>query len=161
MTAQGTQQSNQFALAAQQANEEAERAKAVLGSTFQPPSSGHQPSMTSQEWEQGQEYLTQFDNDIERRQQGYVESMQAAGAFAKGFRPAGYETPQVQQLETITGTSNPGDDNPERNPSDQNTDMPESWNLVGGPDAERNLANQLQQSNSQNPPGAPGGLGHS
>ena len=42
---------------------------------------------------------------------------------------------------------------------EQNNDQSELWNLIGGPEAERNLAIQLQ-SNTQNPPGEPGGLGH-
>ena len=116
--------------------------------------------MTPAEQEQGQAYLTQLDNDIANGQQGYIDRMQEAGAFARGFWPAGYDTPISTPLRNAPGNTMPMNANPVGVTPEQNNDPSESWNLVGGPDVERNLVNQMQ-ANSQNPPGAPGGLGHS
>ena len=159
MSAQGSQNVVQFAQAAQQANVEAEKAKAVLGTNWDQ-SRGAQPAqMTPAEQEQGQAYLTQLDNDIANGQQGYIDRMQNAGAFARGFRPAGYDTPVSTPMRVANGNNISTNVNPVGVTPEQNNDQSESWTLLGGPEAERNLAIQMQ-SNQQNPPGAPGGLGH-
>ena len=159
MSAQGSQNVVQFAQAAQQANVEAEKAKSVLGNNWNQYSGVQPVQMTPAEQEQGQAYLTQLDNDIANGQQGYIDRMQDAGAFARGFRPAGYDTPISTPMRDANGNSMPMNANPVGVTPEQNNDQSESWNLIGGPEAERNLAIQMQ-SNTQNPPGAPGGLGH-
>ena len=177
-TEQGNSHMDSFHMAARQANEEAERAKAALRSPGHSgiiPGSQNQPTPSGDGRRQGNEYLNQIDNEIEERQRSYVARMQQAGAFAPGFNPpestllpALLHNPQlVQHHPTSTSLNNQhlgADHQPNLGQNTHDCHEPneggEQWNLVGDTNDERNLAQAMQISN-QNPPGAPGGLGHS